>query len=105
MIDCGVFLDRHSDYRDRRLSPELRQEMQQHMAACERCRRHDEALRRGIDILRRSEIEAARPLDMDAVRRRVRKPKNPDDDGPGFPGPASAAAFVAATVATLGGGA
>lgn len=77
--------------------------MRQHMAACEPCRRHDEALRRGIDLLRRSEIEeTSRPLDMDAVRRRAGGPESPDDDGPGWPGPDMAAAFMAATAATFG---
>jgi len=76
------------------------------MAACEPCRRHDEALRRGIAVLRRSEIEeTSRPLDMDALRRRARGPQGPDDDGPGRPGPDLAAAFVATCAATLGCGA
>ncbi len=103
MIDCGVFLDRHSDYRDGRLDTAAHVAMKQHMAECDDCRRHDEAIRRGVDILRRAQIDPPdQPLDMDALRKRALKSRPRDDDGPGFPGgDLVAALLVAAPIAPV----
>lgn len=96
MIDCVAFLERYSDYRDCRQKPAARAAMQAHMAVCEDCRRHDEAIARGVEILRQAEIEPSQDeLDIAALRARAREDDGGGDE-PWHPGPAAAMAALAA---------
>lgn len=97
MIDCGTFLDQHSDYRDRRLDSAAHLAMKKHIDECDECRRHDQAIRRGVDILRQSEIKPrSEAPDMAALRKRAMKPTGRDDNAPSSPGPDLVAALLAA---------
>jgi predicted anti-sigma-YlaC factor YlaD len=52
-MDCSDFLNRYSDFRDGEITDlgSLR-EMQDHLRACRRCRRYEQAIRCGIGVLR-----------------------------------------------------
>ncbi len=91
MTDCVVFLERYSDYRDCRMNPADHAAMRAHVADCEDCRHHDEAVVRGVDLLRQGEIEpSAGELDMAALRARAREGGDDNGDEPWRPGPAAA---------------
>ncbi|MGH7483041.1 MAG: zf-HC2 domain-containing protein, partial [Longimicrobiales bacterium] len=50
-IDCGVLLDRHTDYVDGRLTPLEQLRIRAHLASCESCARYDRVVRRSGELL------------------------------------------------------
>ena len=67
---CRAFLDRYSDYRDDRLDDEGRSLFIEHMATCGHCRRYDQVIRKGINVLRKSsQTPPRRRLSVAEVRR------------------------------------
>lgn len=55
MMDCDVFLDGYSDFRDGLLAPGERDAYSAHLAACGSCARYDRVLARGVGMLRDEE--------------------------------------------------
>ena len=58
-MHCQEFLACYSDYRDDRADPALRRRLEQHLSGCERCRRYDALLARGVMVLR--SVDGPRP--------------------------------------------
>ena len=51
-MDCRQFLENHSSYVDLRCSAIEEREFQQHLADCQRCARHDTAVRRSLLLVK-----------------------------------------------------
>lgn len=51
-MKCSEFLSRFSDFRDGLLSSEESKSFESHIEACPSCRRYDEVLETGVDLLR-----------------------------------------------------
>ena len=50
---CSDFLIRYSDFRDEIVAdPTLRRQLGEHVSRCRRCARYDEAIERGVSLLR-----------------------------------------------------
>lgn len=54
-MDCDVFLDGYSDFRDGLLPEGQRAGFQAHLASCGSCARYDRVLSRGVGVLRDEE--------------------------------------------------
>jgi len=51
-MQCSEYLALSSEFRDGRIKGNLEIEVEAHLADCLRCRRHQDALERGVDLLR-----------------------------------------------------
>ena len=51
-MQCSEYLALSSDFRDGRIKGNLEGELEAHLAGCHRCRRHQVALEKGVDLLR-----------------------------------------------------
>lgn len=52
MLNCSDFVREYSDYRDGRVDPVRRAEMEAHLAGCSSCARYDRVVVAGVDELR-----------------------------------------------------
>ena len=100
VMRCTEFLQIYSDYRDGRLSDDgVAFAAERHLVECARCARYDQAVRRGVNVLRTApEIEPS-PAFRHTLRRRLLGVTPPDP----FPatGRVAASVLVAAAVALL----
>ena len=51
-MDCSDFLAKYSEHRDGGLEKSERRRVKDHLDACSSCKKYDDTLRRGIDLLR-----------------------------------------------------
>ncbi|MEJ2186430.1 MAG: zf-HC2 domain-containing protein [Gemmatimonadota bacterium] len=69
-VICRTFLERYSDLVDDMLAPAEVVAMRRHLAECQRCRRYDRVVRRGVQVLRAS-APAPSPDFRGRLRRRL----------------------------------
>ncbi|HEU4642269.1 MAG TPA: zf-HC2 domain-containing protein [Gemmatimonadaceae bacterium] len=102
-MDCREFRDRHSNFVDGMLSDAEAVAMQLHLAECERCARHDTAMRRGLLVLRNlPAIEPSADF-LDRLNDRLRQLKQADARAAMYRGPGVGSFMAIATGVVMAG--
>lgn len=71
MMDCDIFLDGHSDFRDGLLALPDRAAFEAHLRECDHCARYDRVVEKGVQVLRgRPELEVSDDF-MDRLQHRL----------------------------------
>lgn len=96
-MDCREFRDRHSIFVDGMLSDTEAVAMQLHLSECERCARHDTAMRRGLLVLRNlPTIEPSADF-LDRLNHRLRQLERADARAAVYRGPGVGSFMAIAT--------